>query len=138
LATHQLRQNGRMLLTVERLERILTTEWMPRVLGEEAARAATQPPGLASGTPAPAFDLPSLDDATRRLSLGQFLGRRLLLAFFRPDCGHCDAFAPRLARLPIGGDGRHPALLVLSTGTAAENEVFRSKHGLRCPVALTD
>src|SRR5262245_60385403 len=94
LATHQLRQNRLMLLTVERLERILTTEWMPRVLGEEAARAATQPPGLAPGTPAPAFDLPSLDDSSRRLSLGQFLGRRLLLAFFRPDCGHCDALAP--------------------------------------------
>src|SRR5947207_15251279 len=93
-----LRQNGRILLQLETLQKQV-----------EQLRAAPvpqtpSPGGLALGAAAPDFELPDL--AGGRQSLAQFRGRRVLLIFFGPQCGFCTSMVPALAGLPIDGD--HP------------------------------
>jgi hypothetical protein len=72
------RQNGRILLRLEKIEK----------------RIAPRPPkdrreagGLPVGTLAPDFELPDLMGARRKLS--EFCGRDVLLIFFNPKCGFC-------------------------------------------------
>jgi peroxiredoxin len=53
--------------------------------------------GLKAGTSAPSFDLP--DIYSRRVSLADFRGRRVLLVFTDPHCGPCNQIAPELVRV---------------------------------------
>jgi peroxiredoxin len=80
-----LRQNGRLLLRLEALEKHLgladsTTEM---------AQAKTAPQGLAVGTPAPAFQLSALDGTEQSLATLLALGKPLLLIFSSASCGPC-------------------------------------------------
>src|SRR5881392_2024464 len=86
-----LRQNGRLLLRLEELEKRLDT----LEFGED-----DQPTGLAVGTEAPAFELPDL--AGDRKSLAQYRGQPLLLIFFNPACGFCRDLMPMLAAVAAG------------------------------------
>src|SRR5262245_41253290 len=81
-----LRQNGRLLLRVEELEKRL--DGLEFGEGEE-------PAGLPIGSEAPAFELPDL--AGERRVLAEFRGRPLLLIFFNPDCGYCREMMPKLS-----------------------------------------
>src|SRR5207248_8098569 len=72
-----LRQNGRLLLRLDELEKRLN----------EAEFGADEPEGLPLGTEAPTFELADL--AGERKSLAQFRGQPLLLIFFNPACGFC-------------------------------------------------
>ena len=121
------RQNGRILLRLEKIEK----------------RIAPRPPkdrreagGLPVGTRAPDFELPDLMGARRKLS--EFCGRDVLLIFFNPKCGFCTKLATDLAALPAdGGEGR--ALpIVVTTDNAAENRKLIEKHGIRCVVLLQE
>jgi peroxiredoxin len=125
-----LRQNGRILMHLEGLEKRLGPHQTA------AAPAPSPPPGLPIGSPAPEFALPDLSGARRTLS--QFRGRRLLLVFFNPRCGFCTRMAPGLAALPSDGIEGHPLPLVLTTGEAAENRQIVQEHGIRCPVLLQE
>jgi peroxiredoxin len=119
------RQNGRILLRLDSIERQLRS------------RQGTQkrePGGLPVGTLAPDFELPDLGEVPRKLS--EFRGRDLLLIFFNPNCGFCSKMADDLAALPIDGDDRHPLPVVVSTGDAEENRQFVERYGIRCPVLL--
>src|SRR5689334_14083259 len=71
-----LRQNGRMLLRLEELEKRLS---------EIEFGGADEPAGLLLGTEAPAFELQDL--AGDRKSLAQHRGQAVLLIFFNPGCG---------------------------------------------------
>src|SRR5688572_13772214 len=73
-------QNGRILLRLEGMEQRLG-----RLLSEEGIPG--RPPGLATGSAAPEFELPDLEG--REVSLSQFRGRPVLLIFFDPRCGFC-------------------------------------------------
>jgi peroxiredoxin len=122
------RQGGRILLRLEALEERL------RQLQGDLGDEPDPPAGLPFGSPAPEFELPDL--AGGRRALAEFRGRRVLLVFFDPRCGHCRKLAPWLAALPPdGGDGR-PVPVVVSTGDAAENRRLVEEHGLGCPVLL--
>src|SRR5438270_7093276 len=81
-----LRQNGRLLLRLDELE---------KRLNELEFGGGEEPAGLPLGTEAPAFELPDL--AGERKSLAQFRGQPLLLIFFDPACGFCRELAPKLA-----------------------------------------
>src|SRR4051812_29541268 len=81
-----LRQNGRILLRFDELEKRLDT----LEFGDDD-RAT----GLAVGSEAPAFELPDL--AGNRKSLAQYRGQPVLLIFFNPACGFCRDLAPKLA-----------------------------------------
>jgi peroxiredoxin len=130
-----LRQNGRILLRLDELE---------KRLNELEFGGADEPEGLPVGSDAPAFELPDLAD--ERKSLAQFRGQSVLLIFFNPDCGFCRELMPKLAALaphPIGrgergrspGEGT-PRLLILATGDAKKNRQFFAGHKAACPVLL--
>jgi len=127
-----LRNYGKVLLRVERLERQLGID------------PDEQPAGLPIGTPAPSFMLTTLDGAT--VSLADVFARvtSVVLVFVEPGCGPCTDLLPHLAdaqrrALPVlGGDGAlataatgsaplaGTAVVVVSQGTASEN---RAKIG---------
>src|SRR5262249_31348238 len=123
-----LRQNGRMLLRLEHLE---------KRLDELEFGKGEKPAGLPIGTEAPAFELPDL--AGERKSLAQYRGRPLLLIFFSPTCGFCRELLPRLKEKIESAkktETEPPALLLLSTGVAEANRTLFSQHDLHCPVLL--
>src|SRR2546426_7408510 len=88
-----LRQNGRLLLRLEELE---------KRLGELEFGGADEPEGLPVGTEAPAFELPDL--LGERESLAQYRGQPVLLIFFNPECGFCCDMTPELATLARPAD----------------------------------
>src|SRR5437764_4211653 len=81
-----LRQNGRLLLRLDELEKRLDA----LEFGESA-----EPAGLPVGSVAPQFELPDLAGKIRTLE--QFRGQPVLLIFFNPACGFCRELAPKLA-----------------------------------------
>lgn len=124
------RQNGRILVKLDELERKLEGVGAPVEL---PARAEADQ-GLAVGTSAPDFTLPDLDGQPH--SLAEFRGRKVLLAFFGPRCGYCHDMLPELAKLPADGRDGRPVPLVVSSGTAAENREVLAPYQLQCPVLL--
>ena len=119
------RQNGRILLRLEAIEKRL------------APRAAAKPKeaqGLPVGTLAPDFELPDLTGTRHKLS--DFRDKNLLLIFFNPNCGFCTKMAADLALLPAEGEAGHAVPLVVSTGDAEENRKLVEQYGIRCLVLL--
>src|SRR6266576_973988 len=85
-----LRQNGRLLLRLEELEKRLN----------ELEFGSGEPEGLPVGSEAPTFELADL--AGGRKSLAQFRGQPVLLVFFNPACGYCREMLPKLAAVAAG------------------------------------
>jgi len=152
-----LRQNGRLLLRLEELEKRLDS----LEFGEQPA----PPAGLPIGSPAPEFDLPDLAGQTRTRT--EFSGRSVLLMFFNPACGFCRDLLPKLATLYPGSSRRKEAqtenggseskidqslvtssatngensgsdlvVLIISTGDAETNRQLFNEHKLGCPIFL--
>jgi peroxiredoxin len=126
-ACRQRGQNGRILLRLEAIERQLST-----ARGKPTPRSQAE--GLALGSAAPEFELPSLESVPHKLS--QFRGRDVLLVFFNPGCGFCTKMAADLAALPVDVRGDHAMPLVVTTGGAEENRKLVERYGIRCPVLL--
>src|SRR5262249_58108781 len=121
------RQNGRILLRLEAIE---------RQLGARAPAQRREPAGLPVGTAAPDFELPDLSGARRKLS--DFRGRDVLLIFFNPKCGFCTKIADDLAALPLEADSGRAMPLVVTTGDRDENRKLVERHGIRCVVLLQE
>jgi peroxiredoxin len=119
------RQNGRILLRLEAIEKQLAPRAKPKP--HEAG-------GLAVGTVAPLFELPDLAGVRHKLS--DFRGKEVLLLFFNPQCGFCTKMVADLAALPTGGDNGHAVPLVVTTGDTDENRKFVEQYGIRCTVLL--
>jgi peroxiredoxin len=134
LAYQMIRQNGRLLLRLEALERRL--EELSSGSPPAVAPAPSPRPALPIGAPAPGFELPDLNG--HRRSLADFLGTRLLLVFFNPRCGFCTRMAPDLAALPTDAAEGRPLPLLVSTGDPEENRRLVAEHGLRGPVLLQE
>ena len=131
-----LRQNGRILLRLDELEKRLDVF----EFGE-----AEQPGGLTVGTEAPAFELPDLTG--ERESLAHFRGQPVLLIFFNPDCGFCRELAPKLkegaesgklkAEMGTNADpAAEPVVLVISTGGVEANRKLFEEHKISCSLLL--
>jgi peroxiredoxin len=130
VASRLLHQSGSIMLRISTLETYLDDL-------DDAIREVMPPPpaeGLATGSDAPAFELPDLEG--RRVSLQQFRGRRVLLIFFSPGCGFCQAMAPSLGRLELG-DGA-PVPVVITNGDADANRALVGEHGIPFPVLLQE
>jgi peroxiredoxin len=125
-----LRQNGRILLRLEGIEGQLSAA----TGGKSKAAPRREAGELPLGTPAPEFELPSLEGVSHKLS--SYRGRELLLIFFNPRCGFCTKMAADLAALPIEANGERPMALVITTGDADENRQLVERYGIRCPVLL--
>src|SRR6516164_7017730 len=80
-----LRQNGRMLLRLDELE---------KRLNELEFGGADEPATLPLDSMAPDFDLTDL--AGERKTLVQCRGQTVLLIFYNPACGFCRELLPRL------------------------------------------
>ena len=156
-----LRQNGRILLRLEALEKRLEQSGN----GDESEAGM-----LPIGSPAPDFELSDL--AGDRKSLANFLGQPVLLIFFDPACGFCRELLPKLVKIcrvprqverdaslvtateatepgqsavPDGGvqnisasspDSLPPRVLIVSTGDVEANRQLLDEHKLTCPVLL--
>jgi len=129
IAFQLMRQNGRLLLRLENIERQLM---QIGAASRAAAGAATAQPSLLVGAEAPGFELADLSGEKRRLS--DYHGRRVLLVFFNPQCGYCAKLAPDLAALPLAD----PLPVVVTTGSAVENRRLIEKHHIGCPVLLQE
>jgi peroxiredoxin len=121
------RQNGRILLRLESIEKQIGLRAGPRA---EAKRQETG--GLPLGTAAPDFELPDLTGVRRKLS--EFRGRDLLLIFFNPQCGFCTKMAADLAALPADGGAGGTVPIVVTTGNVEENRKLVERYGIRCLV----
>lgn len=91
LCVHLLRQNGRLLLRMDALEAQVGNAEMP-------APQSNASGGLALGSVAPDFALPSL--AGGPITLSELCGKRrpLVLIFTDPACSPCAALLPDVAR----------------------------------------
>src|SRR6266480_4340008 len=82
LAYQLVRQNGRILLRLESIE---------KQIGPGAGAKRQEASGLPLGTLAPDFELPDLAGVRRKLS--EFRKQNVLLIFFNPQCGFCTKMA---------------------------------------------
>jgi peroxiredoxin len=152
-----LRQNGRMLMRMEEIEKWLDElefgepyARLPNAAAETSAasdddgraarfgnrslaRSKINRDGLKAGTPAPDFRLPRLD-GRGELSLSELLGRRVLLVFSSPSCGPCNELVPQLEEF----HREHPEfeLVMISKGEPKENRAKAKEQELTFPVVL--
>ncbi len=129
LAYQFVRQNGRILLRLEAIEKQLASGPGPRA-GTKPREAGS----LKLGAVAPDFELPDLTGAGRKLS--EFHGQNVLLMFFNPQCGYCTKMAADLAALPAEAGDQRVVPIVVSTGDADENRKLVEQYGIRCLVLL--
>lgn len=128
-----IRQQGRMLLRLERVEEVLAQA--PAMgTGNGAHAHATAPRGVPEGSSFGEFRLPNLDG--QDVGLADFVGRRALLVNWSTDCGYCDLIAPELARLAPKLGQRGVELVLLSFGDAETNRRVAREHGLEKSVLL--
>jgi peroxiredoxin len=130
------RQQGRLLLRLDQVERRLGLDAREAVLRGTVAIQARQPAGLALGTTLPDFHLPDLDG--REVTLASFRGRRVLLVHWNTQCGYCDRIAPDLAGLQADLGRANVELVLVSGGTAAAERESAAEHGLTAPILLAD
>ena len=90
--------------------------------------------GLPPGSPAPAFEVPSVSGDT--ISLEQLRGSEALLVFSDPDCGPCEVLAADLARWHrnLGDDA--PPVVMISRGKREMNRRKVEEHGIAFPVGM--
>lgn len=144
-----LRQNGRILLRLDELEKRLN-EWefgsgdgevasganevdrASRFNNHSLKRSRLPRNGLKQGTIAPEFRLPRLDGG--ELALEELRGRRVLLIFSDPQCGPCSALAPELQEFHV----KYPelAMVMISRGEPKDNRAKAKEHSLTFPIVL--
>src|SRR5262245_12263102 len=120
-----IRQNGRILLRLETIDKRLS----PR--GDDKPKKKR---GLRIGTTTPDFELPDLTSERHKLS--KFRGKDLLLIFFNPKCGFCTKMADDLAALPLNDENGRAVPVVVTTGDREDNLQLVGRYGIRCTVLL--
>jgi peroxiredoxin len=151
-----LRQNGRLLLRLEELEKRLDelefgegdgAAGLPigskasgngdgradRFHNRSLARSKIKRDGLKAGTPAPDFHLPRLD-GRGELSLQDLRARPVLLVFSSPHCRPCSTLARQLEKF----HRQHPEveIVMISKGEPKENRAKVKEYGLTFPIVL--
>jgi len=136
-AMQRLSRNGRTLERLEAPEAALEGMIGAFGLAENGAHVdpallghGLQGAGLAVGSPAPAFELESLDGQRDSLDLLLTAGRRLMLVFWAAGCGPCDALMPDVARWQRD----HARLLniaVVASGLRQAAFAVATEHGLK-------
>ena len=117
------RQNGRLLLRIETLER-------DRSLSQrQPSGPGPVVPGLAVGTKAPSFDLPGVGGSRATLESLLAQGTALLLISTDPNCGPCNSLMPDIANWQ-----QHLAaelnVALLSHGRLSDNEAKAAETGI--------
>lgn len=116
-------QNGRLLTRLDALEAAIATgEALP-------SNTAAAKPGLAVGTPAPAFTLPDLEGTPTSLDTLSTPGVPLMLLFTDPGCGPCNQVLRQVNRwrdVP----GNQLDFAVISRGSTEANRAKAREHNL--------
>jgi thiol-disulfide isomerase/thioredoxin/uncharacterized membrane protein YphA (DoxX/SURF4 family) len=118
-----LRQNGRLLLRIERLEAAVADA------GIELESASPALPGPSVGDVAPRFTLETAGGGTHTMSRLLAPGLPVLLVFADPGCGPCDELAPDVARWQRD----HADAVTVAVVSGGDREASVSKadtHGL--------
>lgn len=125
LILHTLRQQGRLLLRLERLEnRLAQVGIVFGMPGQEQSLA-----GLPVGTMAPAFSGYGLDHETISLTALRALGKPVILIFTKPTCGPCSALMPEIGHWQRNYTDRLTVALI-SRGSVGDNRAKASEHSL--------
>ena len=125
LVVQVIRQQGRLLLRIEALERPTTTL--------ETSETDPARGGLPLATSFPPFRLPDLEG--KEIELDDF-ETRVLLVHWSPECGFCREIAADLARFQVDLRRRKTELVLVSYGSPESNRALVQAHGLDCPVLL--
>ncbi len=88
--------------------------------------------GLPVGSPAPTFELPTPSGG--RLRLADLRGEDVLVLFWSPGCGFCQAIRDDILAWEVERPAGAPTLVVVSSGSAVET----SADGFRSRVALDE
>jgi peroxiredoxin len=113
-------QQGRLLLRIEALE---------NRLGVAASQPVTRVMGLGVGTPAPAFELSTLDGETTKLESLRAPGKPVVLFFTDPGCGPCTALLPEVGQWQRDHATKMVVALV-SRGTVEANRAKVTEPGV--------
>ena len=119
LLVQVLRQQGRLLLRIEALERPTGALRRPRAISPRRAPPATVPA------------LPAAGSEGRR---ARGLDTRVLLVHWSPECGFCREIAADLAGLQ-GSAAAKTELVLVSYGSPESNRALLEAHGLARPSA---
>lgn len=119
-----LRQNGRVISRLERLEASRAGD--PAI----APSGYGDPGGLPVGAPAPELDLQSLHGVRVSLADLRSAGRAVLLVFSDPDCGACATLLPHLAAWQRE-DPQQLAVALISSGGREQNAAYVEGHGIQ-------
>ena len=123
LILHLFRQHGRVLVRMDHLEQRLAT-------GEGASRGQpAMPQGLAIGTPAPSFKLPTLSGTTLGLEALLRGYRAVLLIFSNPSCQPCTSLWPEIKRWQRDAS-ETVRIAVVSGGSAQANIAMTEQYAL--------
>jgi peroxiredoxin len=116
------RQNGRLLLRIEALEK--------RLEGGSAPAAPMAAAGLPIGEPAPPFQLSGLYGETLTLDALRAAGNPVLLVFADPNCAPCNSLVPEISDWQRA---YAPQLTIafITRGRPEENRAKSTEHGLR-------
>jgi peroxiredoxin/uncharacterized membrane protein YphA (DoxX/SURF4 family) len=120
LLVQTMTQQGRLLLRIEALE---------TRLGIAAGQSATRVMGLAVGSPAPAFELSTLDGETMKFESLRAPGKPVVLLFTDPVCGPCTALLPEIGQWQRDHAGKMRVALI-SRGTVEANRAKVTKPGV--------
>jgi peroxiredoxin/uncharacterized membrane protein YphA (DoxX/SURF4 family) len=116
-------QQGRVLLRLEALEARLAEA------GLAPSQAAGGTAGLAVGTAAPNFTLPTLSGETRTLQALRALGKPVVVIFSDPGCGPCMALLPEIGRWQRE-QATKLVVVLISRGTVEANRPKATEYGL--------
>lgn len=134
---HLVRAIGRLLIRAEDLEqRVGRLEGRVGELAAKLAESVAASTGLSVGRVAPDFELPDLSGG--HMTLSQWLGHRVLLIFFSPDCKYSRELLPVLASLSADPAGSRPVPIIVTTGDAGENGSLMDRYALGIPVLLQE
>jgi methylamine dehydrogenase accessory protein MauD len=113
-----LRQNGRLLARLDAVEARL------------GSATGTAPPGLAIGSSAPPFALPSVDSGVVTLEGLLGYGRPVMLVFSDPGCGPCTALLSEISEWQRNHEDRL-TVAVISRGSSDAHQAIIAEHGTR-------
>jgi peroxiredoxin len=138
LTLNLLKQQGRLLLRIERIESLRSSASSGDVLDVHHVEPvhAAAPMGREVGSTVEPFALPDADGGT--VSLDTFRGRDVLLVHWHPACGYCRQIAPQLADLEPRLRARGTELVLLSYGDAADNRALAEEYGLGARIGLQE
>lgn len=128
------KQQGRLLMRLDQVERHLGLFSEEAVERGTVALQAREPSGLPVGTALPDFELPDLDGRT--VSLKDLRGKRVLLINWNARCGFCGLIASDLAQAEAHLERASVQMLFVSHGMADAERKLAKEHGLKSPILL--